>query len=180
MLNRMKLVLLVLLAFAWSAPALAQTTPASGIRATIIKQIDAEANKLISLAEAIPADKYSWRPAEGVRSIGEVVAHVAGANYFIPTFVGTEVPSGVNPRSFEEAGTDKNLSVQRLKASVEHMRSAISGMKDADLEKAVQMFGNETTYQGALLGAAGHVSEHLGQLIAYARMNDITPPWSQN
>jgi len=178
--NRMKLVLLAFLALVWSAPALAQTMPASGFRTALIKQIDAEANKLISLAEAIPAEKYSWRPAEGVRSIGEVVAHVAGANYFLPTFVGAEVPSGINPREFEQAGTNKDLSVQRLKDSVAHMRATVGGIQDADLERAVQMFGNETTYQGALLLAAGHISEHLGQLIAYARMNGITPPWSQN
>lgn len=178
--NRMKLVLLALLALSWSAPALAQTMPAAGIRAALTKQIDAEANKLISLAEAIPAEKYDWRPAEGVRSIGEVVAHVAGANYFFPTFVGTDIPEGIDARSFEQAGTDKEQTVQRLKDSVVHMRKAIANVPDADLEKTVQMFGSESTYQGSLLLAAGHISEHLGQLIAYARMNDITPPWSDN
>ena len=76
----------------------------AGIRAALTKQIDAEANKLISLAEAIPAEKYDWRPAEGVRSVGEVVAHVAGANYFFPTFVGTDIPEGIDARSFEQAG----------------------------------------------------------------------------
>ena len=157
-------------------PAHAQASP-SGVRGEILAQFDDAANKILQLAEAIPQDKYGWRPAAGVRSISEVFMHVAGGNYYVLTFAGVKSPGGM-PENAETAVTDRAQVVDQLKRSIEHVRAAIRATADADLDKPTTMFGQPATIRGVLLMGATHVHEHLGQLIAYARMNGIVPPWS--
>jgi uncharacterized damage-inducible protein DinB len=164
------------LALAQAAPA--EAKPAAGVRAEIIGQIEDAEKKLLALAEAVPAEKYGWRPGEGVRSVGQVFAHVAGGNYFLPTFWGVKPPAGVDPRGFEKDGGDKAKTIDNMKKSFEHARQAILSVPDADLDKVVKMFGNDSTTRGAFMVVATHAHEHLGQSIAYARMNGVTPPWS--
>lgn len=149
----------------------------TGERADIMAQLDDAANKLIQLAEAIPQEKYSWRPGAGVRSVSEVFMHAAGANYFFPTFLGREMQSPL-ARDAETSVTAKTQVVSALKAAVEHMRGVIRGVSDADLGKSTSMFGQQTTYRNVLLTVVSHHHEHLGQMIAYARTNGIAPPWS--
>jgi uncharacterized damage-inducible protein DinB len=151
----------------------------SGVRADILAQIQDAETKLIALAEATPADKFGWRPADGVRTIGEVYAHVAGGNYFLPTFWDVKAPEGVDPRSFEPAAGDKAGTIDRMRKSFDHARGAIAQASDADLDRAVKMFGQQSTVRGAMLTVASHAHEHLGQAIAYARSNGIAPPWSR-
>ncbi len=174
------------LACALSLPAAAQEKkeemkPAAGadLKASVLFQVKMAEDKLVQLAEATPADKFGWRPAEGVRSIGEVYAHVAGANYFLPTFWGAKIPEGVDPRGFEKSGSDKAATIANMKKSFEFMRQAAGSLSAADLNKAIKFFGNDAHAQDALMALASHAHEHLGQAIAYARMNKITPPWSQ-
>jgi uncharacterized damage-inducible protein DinB len=133
---------------------------------------------MLPLAEAMPADKYSWRPGDGVRSVGEVYMHVASANYFLPTFWGIKIPEGIDPRSFEKDGGDKAKTVATLKASFEYLHQALDKLTDADLGKPVDFFGRKAKVADIALGAASHAHEHLGQAIAYARMNGVVPPWS--
>jgi len=130
-----------------------------------------------SLAEAIPAEKYAWRPADGVRSVGEVYVHVAGGNYLLGSMLGVKRPEGTGP-DMEKKIRDKATIVPGLKASYDYVRGAIEGLSDADLDKKVNFFGTEITERAVLLRALGHSHEHLGQSIAYARMNGITPPWT--
>ncbi|HYH44855.1 MAG TPA: DinB family protein [Thermoanaerobaculia bacterium] len=151
----------------------------AGVRGDILAQIQDAETKLIALAEATPADKFGWRPADGVRTIGEVYAHVAGGNYFLPTFWDVKAPEGVDPRSFEPAAGDKAGTIDRMRKSFEHARGAIARASDADLERAVKMFGQQSTVRGAMMTVATHAHEHLGQAIAYARSNGIVPPWSR-
>jgi uncharacterized damage-inducible protein DinB len=153
--------------------------PAAGVRADILAQIDDAEKKLLALAEATPADKFGWRPAEGVRTAGQVYAHVAGGNYFLMTFWGAKAPAGVDPRSFEAAAGDKAATIQSLRQSFEHVRGEIAKVSDADLDKPVEMFGRQSTVRGAMLTVASHAHEHLGQAIAYARSSGIVPPWSR-
>jgi uncharacterized damage-inducible protein DinB len=148
-------------------------------RASLQPQIDSAEEKLIGLAEAIPPEAYTWRPAEGVRSIGEVVAHVAATNYMMPEFMGIAPPEGVDFSTFEQQRTAKDSALQALRESFAHFRQAAQNVSDDDMGASVSMFGMETTQQGALLTATHHMHEHLGQLIAYARANDVVPPWSE-
>lgn len=151
---------------------------ASGEMAAVLSQIDQAREKLVALAEATPAEKFAWRPAEGVRSVGEVYAHVAGGNYFLPTFWGAKVPAGIDPRSFEKEGNDKAKTIDTLKKSFDHLKQQVQALSQADLDKQIKMFGKDATVRDTVLVLATHGHEHLGQAIAYARTNGIAPPWS--
>jgi uncharacterized damage-inducible protein DinB len=133
----------------------------------------------MALAEATPADKFTWRPNDKVRTIGEVYAHVAGGNYFIPTLWGEKPPEGINPRGFDKDAGDKAKTIATMKASFEHVQRIVEGTADADLNKTIKIFDHEGTVREALLIIATHEHEHLGQSIAYARSIGIVPPWSQ-
>lgn len=163
-------------------PALAhdhdEAKAASGVKADILRNIDDAEKKLLALAEATPAEKFGWRPADKVRSTGEVFMHVAGGNYFLPTLWGSKLPEGINPREFEKDGADKAKVIDTLKKSFAHVRQLISAAPDAELEKTVKIFGQDGTVRQVFLIVASHAHEHLGQAIAYARMSGITPPWS--
>lgn len=179
----------VLLTLVLAVPALAQDKAmekkaevkpaASGTKADIVRSLEDAQKKVLALAEAMPADKYTWRPGEGVRSVGEVFAHVAGGNYFLPTLWGGKVPEGVNPRGFEKEGGDKAKTIDNLKKSFDSVKQAIAAVPDSDLERTVKIFDHDGTVRELLLIVATHAHEHLGQSIAYARMNKIAPPWSQ-
>jgi uncharacterized damage-inducible protein DinB len=151
--------------------------PKSGFRAEMLGQLAEVEKKIEDLAAAVPAEKYSWRPAEGVRSIGEVYMHITGANYFFMTFVGVQPPMKLNP-NMEKTVTDKDEIVKKLNPSFEHFRNTLINLADKDLGKTTTMFGNTVTYRNALITALAHLHEHLGQSIAYARMNGVVPPWT--
>jgi uncharacterized damage-inducible protein DinB len=131
--------------------------------------------KTVSLAEAMPAEKYSWRPMEGVRSVGEVYMHIAGANYMIPAALGAKPPAGIT-RDMEKTVTDKAKIIDHLKQSFAHARQAIES--STDNTKATKLFGRDNTHGGVKLLMITHLHEHLGQSIAYARTNKVAPPWS--
>ena len=145
-------------------------------KSELLANFDDTQKKIIGLAEAIPAEKYSWRPAEGVRSISEVFMHIAGANYMIPNAIGAKPPSGIT-RDMEKTVTDKAKVVEQLKQSFTHVRSALAGVQDPST--ATKLFGRDSTHGGVQLLIVTHLHEHLGQAIAYARMNNVAPPWSR-
>jgi uncharacterized damage-inducible protein DinB len=164
--------------------AAAMSEPAAGGEATATRRMIAyqlgEAQKhLLALAEVTPAEKYSWRPATGVRSTGEVFMHVASANYYLPTMWGATAAAGVNPQTLEKDGADKAKTMAALKASFDYVTQAMAALPDADLHKPVQIFGHTATVADLFMGITTHAHEHLGQSIAYARMNGITPPWTE-
>ena len=153
-------------------PALAQQPT---YKADILADLAQLEEKLVGLAEAIPADKYSWSPAEGVRSVSQALMHAASANYFFPNMLGA-APAG---KGNLETITDKAPAVTELKGSFAHLKKAIEGVTDAKLAESVDMFGRKTTISGVLHAALSHNHEHLGQMIAYARSIGVAPPWSQ-
>jgi uncharacterized damage-inducible protein DinB len=155
------------------------SAPTSGPRAEFLQEIAYYEQRFTRLAEAVPADKYSWRPAEGVRSIGEVYAHIVAANYGLARALGTPPPAGIDPKAITAAANDKPKTVQALKDSFAHFRQAILALNDADADKPQKMFGQQTTQRGSFVMITGHTGEHLGQSIAYARMNGIVPPWTE-
>lgn len=151
--------------------------PPSDLRAELIAQLDEAATKLVRLAEAAPQEKYSWRPGPGVRSFSEVLMHVAGGNYYIPSFAGVKSPVELR-RDAETSVTEKAQVIENLTRSFEHARGSLRAFNEADLDRPVTMFGRQTTCRDVFLTLVTHTHEHLGQLIAYARMNGIVPPWS--
>jgi uncharacterized damage-inducible protein DinB len=156
-------------------PAIATAGP---LQTDVVNELSAVEKKLVSLAEAVPADKFAWRPAEGVRSVSEVYMHVVGANYMLPTMFGAKMPAGIS-RDMEKTVTDKAKVIENVKASFAHARKTVEGVADADLEKKVKFFGTEKSEREVLMILVTHAHEHLGQSIAYARMNGVSPPWSE-
>jgi len=167
---------ITLLAGAAAVPASAQMT--TGIRGDLIASLDDAASKFEQLAQAIPQEKYSWRPGEGVRSVSEVLMHVASGNLMLPGFAGYQ-PMMKMERGMETSVTDKAKIIDMVKSSFDELRGAIRNLPDSDLDKATKMFGQDTTYRNVYLTTVVHAHEHLGQLIAYARTNGIVPPWSR-
>ena len=159
-------------------PAAAPAAPTSGFRADFLTQFDDVSKKIVDLAEAVPADKYGWRPAPGVRSISEVYMHIVSGNSYIPSFIGVKPMEGTD-RGMEKSVTDKARVVDLLKKSMAHARAAVLATPDADLDKKVKIFGGESSERGVIMIIGNHLHEHLGQSIAYARANGIAPPWSK-
>jgi uncharacterized damage-inducible protein DinB len=171
------LALAVLAAPAALAQAPAAAAPAAGFRAEFLAQQDRVEKEILGLAEATPADKYGWRPAPSVRSISEVYIHIVGGNTFLLGFAGVKPPAGMD-KDMEKNVTEKAKVIDELKKSFAHLRAGIAATTDADLDKPVKFFGTDSTVRGVLLTVANHEHEHLGQTIAYARMNGIVPPWT--
>lgn len=151
-------------------------------------QVQKESSNLIAfassqtqqLAQAFPADKYSWAPGTGVRSVSETFAHIVAANYMFASKLGATVPADVKMESLEKDLKTKEAIAAELKRSFDLVINAVKTTKDDMLAKKVEFpFPGEYTGMSAMLIEVGHTNEHLGQLIAYARMNNITPPWNE-
>lgn len=132
--------------------------------------------QVVQLAEAIPADKYDWRPSDGVRSVSEALMHMAAANYFFLNTMGIAPPDGLDMQNMESI-SEKEAVIEALKNSFAFTREKVPMIED--LDSKVQFGDQEMSKRSALLILLEHTGEHKGQMIAYARMNDITPPWSQ-
>jgi uncharacterized damage-inducible protein DinB len=160
-------------------PVVASTVPTSGFRAEFLEGIGYYEQRYTRLAEAMPAEKYAWRPGEGVRSVGEVFTHIIGANYGVARALGTPPPSGFDFKALGALSNDKPKVVQALKDSFVHFRNATLALNDGDADKPQKMFGRDSTLRGSFTMIIGHFGEHLGQSIAYARVNGVVPPWTE-
>jgi uncharacterized damage-inducible protein DinB len=161
-----------------SAPMLhARVDPLQGIWEGYDGEWGHVSRQLIALAEATPPEKFAWRPAPGVRSTGEVYMHIAIANFFLLGATGVKAPD--LPDSLEKTVTKKADIIDWLKRSLEAVKTARAQLKPGDLQKRVKIEGKVTDVDAMYLRIIIHDNEHMGQLIAYARMNGIVPPWSK-
>ena len=142
--------------------------------------------KITDLANAVPQSAYEWRPAEGVRSVSEVYLHTAFANYICVTVSGGTVPKEVGfEMDFSKASawdtqtTDKTVILEKVNESFEILKERISNLTEEDLNREVEVFGMTMSTRNFIISMIGHAHEHLGQSIAYARINGVTPPWSE-
>jgi uncharacterized damage-inducible protein DinB len=135
--------------------------------------------QLVALAEAIPADKFAWRPAPGVRSTSEVVMHVVLANYFLLATIGPKAPPELASGDPEKKIVAKADVVRWLKRSLDAVKTAHANVTATELARKVKVRGRDSSVDAMYLRILLHDSEHMGQLIAYARVNGITPPWSE-
>jgi uncharacterized damage-inducible protein DinB len=134
--------------------------------------------QLIALAEATPSEKFSWRPATGVRSVSEVCMHIAIANFYLLSVTGPKMPADLNV-NMEKTITSKAEVVAWLKRSLEAVKTAHAATTPKDLERKVKIAEREATVDGMYLRIIVHANEHMGQLVAYARMTGVVPPWSK-
>ena len=154
------------------------TAPTSGWRARFLTSLGGLERKYVALAEAMPQDRYAWRPTQGVRSVCEVFLHMAGANYLFSAPLGAKTPTNVDVQKIEQCPANKAQVVSTLKVSFAHVRDAVVATPEADSDAKITLFGVNMTKRGLFLLAAEHAGEHLGQSIAYARSNGVVPPWS--
>jgi len=137
--------------------------------------------RILALNQAM-AEKETWRPGEGVRSVSEAYLHIAFANYLLPKVMGFEPPAAVNfsmdMKKWDAQTTDAAKISDILKASFDNIRSVARKVTAAQMEKKVDFFGHEMTGRNMLITALNHMHEHFGQSIAYARMNGVVPPWT--
>jgi len=133
---------------------------------------------LVSMADAIPADKYSWRPQPGVRSVSELLMHIAQSNYYLLSVTGPKIPPELASDDVEKKIVSKPEVLAYLRRSLEAVKNARAQLKPADLQRQVKIYGETVSVDGMYLRIICHDNEHMGQLIAYARINGIVPPWS--
>ncbi len=160
--------------------------PAQGFMGEMHRDVNEVQKKLVDLAKAMPESTFRWRPAAGVRSVGEVFTHVASDNYLIPTMMGMPAPAATGITSdfktgaaFEARTLGKDQIVAELEASFTHLHQAMALTTDQNVGETVKFFGQDWTRQRAMVLTVTHLHEHLGQAIAYARSNGVVPPWSR-
>jgi uncharacterized damage-inducible protein DinB len=134
--------------------------------------------QLVALAGAIPAEKFAWRPAPGVRSVSEAFMHIAVANFYLLRVTGPKVPAGMSP-DMEKTVTAKADVIDWLKRSLDAVKTAHAALKPGELQRKVKINGRDADVEGMYLRIIVHANEHMGQLVAYARMNGVVPPWSE-
>lgn len=135
--------------------------------------------QLLALAQAIPSEKFAWRPAPGVRSTSEVFMHIAMANFYLLSVTGPKMPADLTSSDMEKTVTAKAEVMNWLQRSLDAVKTARSGLKPADLQRKVKVNDRDANVDGMYLRIIVHANEHMGQLVAYARMNGIVPPWSE-
>jgi uncharacterized damage-inducible protein DinB len=140
---------------------------------------DHVSGQLVALAEATPADKFSWRPAPGVRSTSEVYMHIVMANFYLLSRTGPEMPADLK-EGMDTSVTSKAEVISWLKRSLEAVKKTHLAVTPKDLERKVHIADREATVDGMYLRIIIHANEHMGQLIAYARMTGVVPPWSKS
>lgn len=154
-----------------------------GVRGDLLISLDFLEKQLTSLEQAMPQAKFTWRPAKGVRSVAELYLHVAGAIYFFAGKLGREAPQDVQAlmkaKKWESQTTKKEQIKTILTTAFAYLRNTINETPDAELDKQVNFMGRDISERLVLIGAQFHSFEHLGQAIAYARINGVVPPWSR-
>ena len=158
-------------------PAAAQNA-AADYRDEFMHHFRQSTRKIMSLAEAMPEELYTWSPGQGVMSVGKVYTHIARYNYmYLQTALGIPAPPDIDVTNLESI-TGKAKVTRLLKQSVEHVRLHVSHMTTEDLTRMTALYGRQIGGWAVLFQLLAHMNEHVGQSVSYARMNGIVPPWS--
>lgn len=165
------------------APVAAQSR--EGVMGELIGDVTQVEKKLIDLAKAMPASAYEWRAGKA-RSTSETLMHIAADNYFFPAVLGVPAPpaTGITKEyasaaAFEKKVLAREALIAELEKSFAFLKASMAAVPEGKINEAVEVFGQKNTNRGWWIAATTHLHEHLGQLIAYARANNITPPWSK-
>jgi uncharacterized damage-inducible protein DinB len=164
------------LALVGAAQAAEAQEPTKGFRKEFLSAITRVEGRVLSLADAMTEAKWDWRPSPGVRSTCEVLMHVAMDKYFFGAGLGLKAPPTLTN---DKCPANKAEAKAHVTAAFKVFTDAVRAMPDGAADDEVALFGGKTTKRGLLLETAEHAGEHLGQLIAYARMNGVVPPWSR-
>ena len=155
-----------------------KTSPSYDMKAQSLLDLERVQKKFVDLANALPADKLTWRPSADSRSFAEVFLHVAGERYGILSLMGVTPPAGFDGKTFEKSTTDRSQIVAELNKSWEFTQKAIDGMSNADFAKLLPKLGPQANAGDVIYILVTDAHEHLGQVVAYARANSVVPPWT--
>jgi len=161
-----------------NAPNADHTAPSYDMKAQSLLDLQRVQQKFVDLANAVPAEKLTWRPSADSRSFAEVFLHVAGERYGILGMMGATPPTGFPRKGFDKSTTDKAQIIEQLNQSWDWAKKAITGMTNADFAKLLPKLGPQANAGDVVYVLVADAHEHLGQLIAYARVNGIVPPWT--
>jgi uncharacterized damage-inducible protein DinB len=158
-----------------------------GVMGDLLRDIDQLEKKIVGLARAMPDSAWKWTPGTGVRSTQETLMHVAADNYFLPAALGSSVPpeTSIDAKdfkttiAFEKRTRTRDEALAELEKSFAFLKKAMTGFADEKLDAPFEAFGQKMSNRALWIATVTHLHEHLGQLIAYARSNDVTPPWSK-
>ena len=168
-----------LLAAVLLAPTSASAQSGAAVRDEMMGHFNESMSKIIALAAAMPAEKYTWKPSEPSMPVGHVYAHIARYNFW---YLSKEMKLAAAPGirlDTVEAMRNKDQIVALLRRSQDYVRQSVRDMTSAQLEAQTTLYGRAVPQWAVLVQLVAHMNEHLGQSIAYARSNDITPPWSR-
>ena len=154
------------------------TAPSYDMKAQALLDLENVQKKFVELANAVPADKLTWRPTTDSRSFAEVFLHVAGERYGILQLMGAKPPEGFDGKALEKSTTDRAQIVAELNRSWEFAQKSIDGMTNADFAKLLPKLGPQANAGDVVYILVADAHEHLGQAVAYARENGVVPPWT--
>lgn len=154
-------------------------------RGAQLADLERMGERFASLAAAFPEDRWEWRPMDGVRSVREVVALVAAEATLFPTMWGFEAPPWVPDPGFGRElerlrGSTPGELVAEVERSFDHVVALVGELAAGERARPVGFFGLEVPLGTAITLMGNDMHEHLGQLIAYARVNRVVPPWSRS
>jgi uncharacterized damage-inducible protein DinB len=161
-----------------NSDAVDHTAPSYDMKAQSLLDLQVVQKKFVDLANAVPADKFTWRPSPDSRSFAEVFLHVAGERYQILGLMGAMPPEGFDPSKFEKTTTDKAAIIDELNQTWDFTQKTINSMTNADFAKLLPKLGPQANAGDVVYILVTDAHEHLGQSIAYARENGIVPPWT--
>ena len=177
--HRARNALVAMFAFATIPASMSAQDTRSLVRSELLMHFNESMGKVIALAEAMPAERFDWRPEKEAMSVARVYAHIAHYNYGYPqTSLASPPPAGMKLDTLE-AMRDKAQIVALLKNSATHVRKVVGEMPADRLEASTTLYGRSVPRWAVMLQLVAHMNEHLGQSIAYARSNNVVPPWSR-
>lgn len=151
--------------------ALSQNPVTDNVRERLARQ----SKILVAAAEAMPEDKYGYKPTEGNMTFGHLMTHITGANNFVCSKI-----AGQEHKSEVKDTDGKDKIVAAMKDSMEFCTKALDGVKDADLNQEVEMFGGrKATKAAAVIELPVDWADHYGAAALYLRLNGILPPTAQ-
>lgn len=154
------------------------TPPSYDMKAQALLDLERVQKKFVDLANAVPADKFTWKPSGETRSFAELLLHVAGERYQILKMMGAMPPADFDGKTFEKATTDKAKIIGELDKTWGFAKQTINGMTNAKFAKLLPKLGPQANAGDVVYILVADAHEHLGQAITYARVNGIIPPWT--
>jgi uncharacterized damage-inducible protein DinB len=169
-----KKTLLASLTLALGSPVLAS---GQTVTSSLLGLFEMTKDNVVASAELLDEELYAYRPTDEVRSMGELFAHIADAQYlFCAAAAGESSPA---TESFEETRKTKAAILEALEMGFGYCEGVYSRMTDDSGGRVVDFFTGPTTAFGVLAFNTAHNYEHYGNLVTYMRLNGIVPPSSR-